>query len=130
MATATAEMKWSEFFDEGKKRFGPNRDDWRFQCPACGHVQSIAGFMKRHPEAKRPEVAAWIFFNCEGRRDRSVGCNWSLGGLLHIQERMLTETGTGAHHCPAFLFDGEVPASGPFYTPREKPSTQDHPHDR
>lgn len=130
MSSATAELEWGAFLEEGAKRFGANREDWRFQCPACGHVQSIGDFMKRHPDAKRPEVAAWIFFNCEGRYDRSVGCNWSLGGLLHIHERTLTKTGTEADNCPVFLFDGETPSATPFYTPREKQATRDHPHDR
>lgn len=130
MPETISEMKWTEFIEEGKRRFGPNKDDWRFQCVACGHVQSIADYIKRHPEAERREVGGWIFYSCEGRHDRQVGCNWSLGGLLHIQERMLTDTGTEAGSCPAFLFDGETPGSPPFYTPREKPPTKGHPHDK
>lgn len=130
MTTAIMDMKWSDFLAEGTKRFGPDREAWRFQCVACGHVQSIGDFMRRHPEAKRPEVAGWIFFSCEGRHDKFVGCNWSLGGLLHLQERLLVETGTEEGKCPAFLFDGETHVSKPFYTPREEPPTKDHPHDR
>ena len=130
MAIATAEMTWPEFLAEGKKRFGENRNDWRFVCPACGHVQSVADFLKRHPDAKPKDAVPWIFFDCEGRVDRSVGCNWTLGGLIHIQERTLTETGTETDKCPAFLFDGEQGESKPFYTPREKPATKDHPHDK
>lgn len=130
MTTAIMEMKWTDFLAEGRKRFGPNREVWRFLCPACGHVQSIADFMARHPEAKRPEVVSWIFFSCEGRHDKSVGCNWSLGGLIHIHGRLLTETWTEKDKCPAFLFEGETPVSAPFYTPREKSPTKDHPHDK
>ena len=130
MTTVAAEMTWSEFMAEGKKRFGENRDEWRFVCIACGHVQSIGDFMRRHPGEKREDVANWIFLSCEGRRDKSVGCNWALGGLLHLQERMLVETGTETDKCPVFLFDGETTAGKPFYTPREKAATKDHPHDK
>jgi hypothetical protein len=130
MTISTTEMKWSEFLAEGVKRFGPDRDQWRFQCPACGHVQSMADHMSRHSGVQRQEVSGWIFLNCEGRYDKKVGCNWSLGGLLHIHERLLVETGTEAGSCPVFLFEGEVALSKPFYTPREKPATKDHPHDR
>lgn len=130
MTAATVEMKWTDFLAEGLKRFGADRELWKFQCPACGHIQSIAGHMDRHPESKRSEVAAWIFFNCEGRYDRSVGCNWSLGGLLHLHERLIVETETDKGSCPVFLFEGETPSSLPFYAPREKPATVEHPHDR
>jgi len=27
-----------EWLDEGKKRFGADFANWRFKCPACGHV--------------------------------------------------------------------------------------------
>ena len=60
MAIAAAEMTWSEFLAEGKKRFGENRNEWRFVCVACGHVQSIADFMARHPGEKREDVANWL----------------------------------------------------------------------
>lgn len=130
MATATMDMTWSDFLAEGYRRFGKEREQWKFQCPACGHVQSMTDYLARHPDAKRDDVANWIFYSCEGRRDKKVGCNWSLGGLIHIHQRTLTKTGTEADNCPAFLFDGEEPSSPPFYTQREKPATKDHPHDK
>jgi len=124
-----AEMTWSEFLEEGEKRFGKDRERWRFVCRACGHVQSMADYMSRHPEAKREEVSSWIFFACEGRQDGKVGCNWSLGGLLHVQDRMLTGTGTEKGSCPVFLFEGEA-GGEPFYTPRELPATDERKHDK
>lgn len=29
-----------EWLDEGKERFGDDFTQWKFKCPACGHVNT------------------------------------------------------------------------------------------
>ena len=73
---------------EGKKRFGDNVDDWRFVCPACGHIASVADYK----QADMP--AGTIGFSCIGRADMDTAadaftggggpCNYAGGGLFKI----------------------------------------------
>lgn len=126
---ATKEMLWKDFLAEGKRRYGERREAWRFVCPACGHVQSMDVVMAKNPTMTRKDVADWIFYSCEGRVDKSVGCNWTLGGLLHIHHRLLTGPDVGEGGLPVFLFEDETPPDPPFYTPREKSATKEKPHD-
>jgi len=73
---------------EGRRRFGPRGDDWRFVCPCCGHEASVADWVTAG--AKR-ECAG---FSCVGRwsgvkRDAFTGdgpgpCNYAGGGLFKI----------------------------------------------
>jgi len=84
--TISAE-KWRE---EGKRRFGDDMSHWRFVCPACGHVASVADWMA----AKAPDGA--IAFSCIGRylpgkpreafvADETAGpCNYAGGGLFAL----------------------------------------------
>lgn len=39
-------LPWGEWMDEGVRRFGPNKLDWVFRCPACGRKQSARDFVK------------------------------------------------------------------------------------
>lgn len=70
------------------KRFGPNPLRWKFVCPVCQHVASVADWKA----AGAPEGA--IAFSCVGRfqrvaRDAFDGhgagpCNYAGGGLFHL----------------------------------------------
>lgn len=73
---------------EGVRRFGARIEDWKFQCPSCGHVQSIGDFLALGLD---PNVA---YFNCIGRHDGKHGhvvmgskpgpCNYTGGGLFNL----------------------------------------------
>ena len=92
---------------EAAERFGPDRKDWAFQCPACGNVQSIASVLDHNPDLEG-DLGAWIYFACEGRHTPGHGCDWSLGGLLRIHKVEVLSDGEAT---PAFEFaDAPVPS--------------------
>lgn len=73
-----------EYFDECIDRFGPNRDNWKFVCPSCGHVASVADY-------KAAGAQDAIGFSCIGRwtgatqqafQEGPGPCNYAGGGLI------------------------------------------------
>lgn len=90
-------MTQDEFLAEAQRRFGRNGRDWKFVCPACGTVQSIQQLFDAG--LKKETVHQVLGYSCIGRftgqGDEGIGaknrgepwtkgCNWTLGGLLHI----------------------------------------------
>lgn len=81
-------MTKAEWLAEGKKRFGDNHRNWKFKCPACGHVASVQDY--KDAGAKAGHVA----FSCIGRflsdkpRDTFLSgkgpCNYAGGGLIDL----------------------------------------------
>lgn len=76
---------YSEWMEEGKKRFGKNFENWKFICPACGHIQSVKDFLDLELD---PNDA---FRDCIGRHNGNMkpagennqfGCNWCAYGLF------------------------------------------------
>ena len=92
-----------------EKLFGKDPNQWKFKCPACGHGQSVAEVMERHPALSVDEVKKWIYFSCEGREwackrlKPEVGCDWTLGGFFQIHH--MTVTAPDGHKSPVFEFD-------------------------
>lgn len=88
MAYAHVEITQAEWMLAGAKRFGDDMQDWRFRCPACKHVTSVADWR----EACAPVGA--IAYSCIGRylyggvSDAFSGepgpCNYAGGGLIGI----------------------------------------------
>lgn len=74
----------AEWREEGVRRFGDDPRNWKFRCPACGHVSSVADFMEL---GKTAELA---YQECIGRltgkgspkSGDSSGCNWAAYGLF------------------------------------------------
>lgn len=73
---------------EAARRFGPDENGWRFVCPACGHVATVA-------EWKALGALDAAAFSCVGRyqkapaRDAFGGkgtgpCNYAGGGLFQL----------------------------------------------
>jgi len=78
-----------EFLDEGQRLFGPDVLQWRFKCPACGHVATVQDWK----DAGAPEGA--VAYSCIGRYRQharpafAMGagpCDYTLGGLICIAE--------------------------------------------
>lgn len=88
----------AEWLAEGTERFGPNVEDWRWVCPMCGHITSLADW--RAAGAGEGAFA----FSCVGRwlpeareafargaGDRGVGpCNYAGGGLFKLNPVIVT----------------------------------------
>lgn len=82
------ELTLEEFLAEGQALFGEDRMTWRFVCPACGHVASIADYKA----AGAPESS--VGFSCVGRwldhhrgafdTKKSGPCDYAGGGLIRL----------------------------------------------
>jgi hypothetical protein len=59
---ANQEMTHEEWKTEARKRFGDDSMGWRFVCPSCGHIASVADW--KAAGAGEGEIA----FSCIGRR--------------------------------------------------------------
>jgi len=70
-------------------RFGENYLDWKFQCPACGNIQSLRDFL----EYKIVSAEDKVYYKCIGRYVKGIGCNWTLGGLLKINTLTVIKDG-------------------------------------
>jgi hypothetical protein len=103
----------ADWIAEGTQRFGGLGRDLQFRCVSCGEVQTPAeyvalGFTPEQAMSRAP-------FGCIGREDRSRGCDWTLGGLLHLHtlEVELEEGET----IPVFEFATPENAPGPGFQP-------------
>lgn len=76
-----------EWRTEAIKRFGPDIQTWRFQCPASGYIASVQDW----DDAKAPKNTA--AYSCIGRftgstkgiGDKSGGpCNYTNGGFFNL----------------------------------------------
>lgn len=83
-------MKKAEWEVEAKERFGDNIMNWKFRCPACGHIASV----RDYKNAGAPANA--VAYSCIGRYlDESHKvreafgegpgpCNYAGGGLFGL----------------------------------------------
>lgn len=96
-------MTHEEWTAKAIELFGPKGRDWKFKCPICGHVQSGQGFIDRC--GMTPEQAMQrAYFSCEGRWNKDVGCDYTLGGLFTIPGVLVNMDGKER---PAFAFAGK-----------------------
>ena len=81
-------VTYAAWLAEGAALFGDDRSVWRFKCPACGYLQTVADY----DAAGLPRSAA--AFSCIGRgrveRRKAFGgvgpgpCDYAGGGLFAI----------------------------------------------
>lgn len=82
------ETTLEQYITDAEERFGADRMNWKFVCPACGYIASVA----EYKEAGAPEGV--VGFSCVGRwkgaRRRAFGdqgegpCDYSGGGLFGL----------------------------------------------
>jgi hypothetical protein len=96
------EISYEDWLNSAREKFGKDPKRWKFQCVSCGGVQSIQDFNDHGIE----DPASLVYFSCIGRWVKGRGCDWTLGGLLHIHEReVVLSDGT---KISVFLFAGET----------------------
>ena len=78
-------IEYKDWCNRGKELYGKGVD-WKFRCPACGHIQSVRSIEKNTPTITREKIESMVHFSCEGRINKNFGCDWTLGGLLRMHE--------------------------------------------
>jgi hypothetical protein len=101
-------MSLADWVAEGERRFGADREAWRFVCPVCGFVQTPADYRKAGGE----HAEGLIAFSCIGRlmpdpRKAFGGkgpgpCNYAGGGLFGLNPVTVTAPDGKQHHMFAF----------------------------
>ena len=84
----------AEWKAEGTEKFGENMMEWKFECPACGNVQSPEDFMKFKDRGATPSDA---YFNCIGRfagykkvpGKKTQPCDYTMGGLIQLAKTIV-----------------------------------------
>ncbi len=89
-----------EWLAEGARRFGPDQLKWKFQCPACGHIQAVEDF---RPYKDRGVTAETARFNCIGRympkpreafsTEGNGPCDYTSGGLFDLRPDIIMHEG-------------------------------------
>lgn len=113
MSRTISEQEWN---GQGEALFGADRMAWRFVCPSCGHVASVADWKAAGAPA---EAAA---FSCVGRwvgGNEAFGgpgtgpCNYAGGGLIGLNpvrvERGVGLDGIDRGATPVFEFAEVAP---------------------
>lgn len=92
------EILVEDWLAEGERLFGTDMKQWKWKCPNCGHVQSIADFIElRNLKLWDGDAGAVVYYSCIGRFDtripkKDVGtvfnkkspCNYTNGGLFYL----------------------------------------------
>lgn len=76
-----------EWQEEAKKLFGEDPRQWKFKCPACGHVSSVQDFLDAGGETNDAYQMCIGRVNGKGENgmkgiDKGFGCNWAAFGLF------------------------------------------------
>jgi len=88
----------------GRELYGEDKQNWQFQCPMCGNVQSIAIAKKRWPELEGVGWQPWG--ECVGRYLEEPGCDWAAYGLF--RGPVIIERGEDSKPIAAFDFDRQT----------------------
>lgn len=102
----------AEWEAEGTEKFGKDMMKWKFECPACGNVQSPEDFRKFKDRGATPSDA---YFNCIGRFvgggdafvTKTQPCNYTMGGLIRLAKTIVIDK-EGIEH---YVFEFASPAS-------------------
>lgn len=79
-------VEWEEWCKEATARFGPDPKGWRFVCPVCGHVASIAEWDARDGSdgAAFSCIGRWMPSSREAFGQGPGPCNYAGGGLVRL----------------------------------------------
>ena len=111
------ELALKDWLAEGYRLFGANRKLWKWKCPNCGHVQSMADFIELGEKKISDVDPSTAYFSCIGRFDSRIPkidvgtifdkvkkspCNYTLGGLFCFANTVvISESG---ERIPVFEF--------------------------
>ncbi|CBZ04170.1 hypothetical protein EXN25_05840 [Clostridium botulinum] len=76
-----------EWREEAIEKFGEDAGNWKFKCPACGHVSSVKDFKELGDDGNSAYQECIGRHNGKGTngmkgKDEGHGCNWAGYGLF------------------------------------------------
>lgn len=75
-------IKVADWLKELKSRFGEDSEDWKFVCPSCGHVQSVADFKAIGVDGNKAYCECISRYkNIDGKTDKKA-CKYTICGLF------------------------------------------------
>lgn len=103
-------MTWDEWEDKAVELYGDEQDEWQFQCPRCGNVQSVES-VKEDVDLSTDDIRRWINKACQGRFSAS-GCDWKLG-MIDQYYGVIVEDEEGKEYKSFAFADQDVDSGGP-----------------
>lgn len=79
-------LKFSEWNKELIERFGGNYENWKFVCPVCGHVQSMADFKAIDKDINLSYSCCIGRFTGSDDKTGVKGCNYTVNGLFSLNK--------------------------------------------
>lgn len=107
--TKITEKEWRAL---GVRLYGKDPRDWKFRCPACGHVQSMRDYATLPQPCGKPEDT--IGYSCIGRLMETCSaafsgepgpCNYAGGGLFQMNPITVVKEDGTSHRAFAFAHD-------------------------
>lgn len=95
-------IKIEDWKKKAVELYGEDEKKWKFKCIKCGHIQTLQDFIDNNVE----DAIYKFYFSCIGRYVKSVGCDWTLGGLFTMHK--LEVVGENGERSPVFEFADEV----------------------
>lgn len=82
-------VEYSEWEQEGIKRFGENRLEWRFKCPSCGYVSAAGDWVSLNAKNSIATSCIGRFTsppstNSIGSKKQGEPCNYAGFGLFKL----------------------------------------------
>lgn len=75
-------IKIADWLKELRSRFGEDDEEWKFVCPSCGHVQSVADFKAIGVDGNKAYYECiGRYKNIDGKTDKKA-CKYTLCGLF------------------------------------------------
>jgi hypothetical protein len=80
-------VKIEAWLQDLSEKFGKDPKGWKFICPACKSIQCGQDFI----DAGIEDFNGKVYSNCIGRYVKGKGCDWSLGGLLKMHNKVVVK---------------------------------------
>lgn len=100
-------MKIKEWKETGKKLYGDEPINWKWKCPACGHVASAMDFQKLNTDPSRAYQECIGRVNGKGTsngEDNGNGCKWTAFGLFKTLGKGINIVTEDGHEVEVFKY--------------------------
>lgn len=75
-------IKIADWLKELRSRFGEDDEEWKFVCPSCGHVQSVADFNAIGVDGNKAYYECISRYKYIDGKTNKKACKYTLCGLF------------------------------------------------